>query len=415
MAVELKYSEYLTKRLKTDSDLKCLLLSQYLIFETGIKSKKIKSSVQSVTVSDEEDSDEESDKILLDGEFEVKGSVQNVLRLHHNHKNLLKNMVANKKLVKDKNGTKKILVLTPLTINKPINPVKYMRFLDQSFPLNSIIFSDTTLEQNKIKVNNLNDIYDFKRAQFTNYYAKDTLFTVKLQEKIHNPKQFDQSIIMQGYYSEWLMRLGNSKAMELLKFIKLIQAVEETGKKLIQQLDAQILAETQSAVPKSSSRNINTVNIKPKKMKLWQIDDKLKAYLLTQPQRTRTVKYVRDPDEESTGQIQEEFNMDLLKLMGYKDADTNDIFSELLNFKIQRSIICPDFCELTEKWKKKFTTVEASKTDIQCHQDVTWLIYNRDGVDVKKCKNKVCDEFWYENGCMYRKQWCVFHEIANYH
>ena len=130
MAVELKYSEYLTKRLKTDSDLKCLLLSQYLIFETGIKSKKNKSSVQSVTVSDEEDSDEESDKILLDGEFEVKGSVQNVLRLHHNHKNLLKNMVANKKLVKDKNGTKKILVLTPLTINKPINPVKYVRFLD---------------------------------------------------------------------------------------------------------------------------------------------------------------------------------------------------------------------------------------------------------------------------------------------
>ena len=132
MTSELKYSDYLTKRLKTDNDLKCMLLSQYLIFETGIKTKKnkYKSSVSSDNNTDEDPSYEEPDKLLLECNYEEKGSAQNVLRLRQNHKGLLKNMVANKKLIKDRNGTKKILVLTPLTINKPINPVKYVRFLD---------------------------------------------------------------------------------------------------------------------------------------------------------------------------------------------------------------------------------------------------------------------------------------------
>ena len=79
------------------------------------------------------------------------------------------------------------------------------------------------------------------------------------------------------------------------------------------------------------------------KQMLEEIPEKTLKFIQKQRFVSRTTLVELDSSSENTGLIEEEYSMEFLKLLGYKNCDKGEIFNKLLKFDIQRSYSTEDF------------------------------------------------------------------------
>ena len=81
----------------------------------------------------------------------------------------------------------------PLSLKKTINPIKNIRFLETSFPFDSIIFRQDLFQNEKV-VNCFTDVYDYKRVESVTFDEKRKVFIVKMHEKIYDKTLYKHNI-----------------------------------------------------------------------------------------------------------------------------------------------------------------------------------------------------------------------------
>ena len=393
--IELTHSKKLSKRVRKDKDLKKLLFPKrlkILKLEEGVL--EIKCSRSDYTIFSKNnsiDTDEELEKFLEDEEIDKQQKA--IL----NRYKFTQSVLEVKRLVKLKWYKRKV-IQKPLSNKRNPRIMQEIRFFDYSFPLDSRIFADTFDNKSK-KFNLPHNVYDHKRALSVTLDKEKSLFSIEVGEKVLSSKDLvDYSLSLQNYYIKWLRNSGNAKA---LPFIEI--QLEHNG------LDKNFAnKESELAI----YENIDLY--KYDKFFLKKISKSDMEFISKSPYMTRTHKRNLLGTNQDNNLIQEEFNMELCKLIGYQDTDVDEILSKSLRFDVQNSMYCKNFingmCNLKEVRKQRYLSSYRNCQTDSTGSKILEKVYIRTKDKEKSigCTIIAWKENWIENGCLYNKVYKVF-------
>ena len=385
MNVELKHSKSLSKKIRKNFDFKCVLFPEYksvIKIDEGLyQSKYLKDTESIFSECPSQNSDEEMEKIanhaIKDGYADIANGILSFIK----RKNIRQDFLISKKLKRSKLHGRKLIIAPLTTIKKTINPVKNIRFQETSFPLDSIIFDNNPLKSEK-QVSCFTDVYDYKRIESVSFDELRKVYVVKMHEKVYDPMLYKHGINMQNYYIDWLMSLGNQKAVDLSKNLELMLQMHNNE-----------LSTVKSMIKNDCVDKLDD-----------ELDDCVNKRLENLPYKTRIVKYEKDVRNEYTGLVEEEYNLPYLKLIGYDESQKDEIISKFLSFDIQRAFFIPDFYgaikEFFEK-QKKTSQLNLNKFFLEAKL----IINGKEGNPFRKCKHNIFEEKWSNNGTIYKKNY----------
>lgn len=381
MISELKHSKKLSKRFRQDYNFRHVLFpsaKDYVYFEDGINEAEFFKENESFLSNDASiDSDTKFEKSICRAENHEELNRSILLATKYK---LTKEQLTSKRLKKIK-WRKKKFKLAPIRV---LNPVLTIRFYEYNYPLDSSVFLNGSSNDQK-KYSNFYDVSNFKRVGCTTYDKDRSSFITKLHEKVFYKENKYPYIMQHKYYVEWLKSLGNKKALQFVEVLEQIKMLRENTLKILLEY----------------SGNNNS------KVYLKQIPQNTLDWILGQPFISRTTKYEIVESSDESGLIEEEYNMELLKLMGFDENDTNEILSKLLRFLIQKSIYTKDYFSLTTV---NLLQIESPKFTIDrddIDRNVLFFLKDKNGNNPIQFKLTRFEEKWYESECLYKKSYLV--------
>ena len=275
------------------------------------------------------------------------------------------------------------------------SPIINFRFLNYILYFDSDMFSDHNDISNK-EFRSMHDIYDHKRAGSVIYDKNKKCFKIKMQEKDLDDKQTHQISPQLNYYISWLQSMGNCKAINLIEILtKFKERNEDTIKKLIQNsvISYDVMSQANNRV-----------------FFIQTIDEKTKKYILEQPYLTRTSKIDLTNISTKPGLIEEEYNMDYVKLMGYhEESDMDELMTKFLGLDIQKSTYVKssynNILDFSQRLMKNFDFKDDStKTTCYSFQE-KFIMRDKNGEDGFKLQVDLYEERWYEDSSLYIKSY----------
>ena len=385
MTSQLEHSNCLSKRQKNDWEFKCTLfpkLKNGTRLEPGVVQamylKDYESLFSSVSFVDPDEKLED----LLNSLPNQPGYERIAQQIKADI--FTRDLLQEKRLKKLKKLNKKLFIV-PLLLKNELNPIQRIRFLEYTFPLDSDIFIDLASTDRADKEYAVClDIYDYKVAQSVTYDTNKKVYTTNMHEKVlnHGSNEF-------GYYTKWLCSLGNQQANYLHEVLNVVMS---ENKKLYKQRH-------------EKTENLFDSDMMERHM-IEELSAKTKKFILKMPYMSRTTLVEVDSTSENTGLIQEEYSMEYLKLLGYKECEKDYISKELLKFNIQKSIKTKDFlASIYSLFSDKKSKVEdSSQMNSDSNQD---LIMRCKGKNAFNFSPMMWDEKWIELGKYYKKSYMV--------
>ena len=195
--------------------------------------------------------------------------------------------------------------------------------------------------------------------------------------------------------------MGNSKAINVIEILtKLKKRNEDKIKKLTQEPRCLgIMGETNNGI-----------------FFIQTIDEKTKKYILEQPCFTRTCKIDLMKINANTGLIEEEYNMDYVKLMGYdEESDMDELLTKFLRLDIQKSGYVKNFynhiLDVNQRFVENFNLKVNSTNSVCTSFQEKAIMRDKNGEDGSKFQVDIYEERWYEDSSLLIKSYATFSKV----
>ena len=297
--IQLTHSKKLSKRLKKDQDFRSLLFPQLRKvqkLEEGILAIQYNKSEH--TLFSELNQVDTEEALCKFAEGKITERTKAVISKFRLTQSLLE-----KKRLKKLKWYAKILTLKPISNKSNPKLLQDIRFFEYGFPLDYSIFAVTSDKSSKLfKI--LGNLYDHKKALSVTFDKEKKQFSIESCEKFFSSKDLaNYSFSIQKYYIEWLRNSGNAKALPFI--------------------ESQLKFKDYHKNNKESELEFfeNEHKYKNDKFFIKTISKDDMEFIFKSPYMTRTHKRDLHGTNEDNGLVQEEFNMELCKLIGYQDTD----------------------------------------------------------------------------------------------
>ena len=315
LQISLKYSDLLKKRAECEFDLQTALYHAYnkkkgygmRIFEFPTKDFE-----SFLSGSDDEDISDIGDSISLD-----------YLSISTDNGQQVPTFIIKENNKDSRNGS--ILELIPQKtepVFKFFSPIKKVRFLEFVVPFNSEIFE----ENNKVEVQSLTNIYEYKKVTRTTYDKNEQTFSIDIEEKnFHEePNNWidEQKLI---YYKKWILSQGNKLGQQ---YIKVIDFMIQNFKNRIS-----------SGIPK---KFIIPAHISNQKVYIRQLEKNTLEWIKEQPYFIKKIRLTDQSHLRNVSIVEECYSKKYLEQFGIDTSNLDKTYDYLKKFR-QSDITTQDF------------------------------------------------------------------------
>ena len=394
MNTELVISHSLTKRLKIDHDFKEIL------FPGDLQFKKLEDGINVANCLDENESlfsksDGSDDSDMLMAALRESNCFKNK-KVHEckkeieNYKQVYRQMGRQVILQNEERSkySRKVLTLFPLIkIARDPSPVKWIRFIDYVFPLDSEIFMNYDLNPKQHKT--FIDVSDYKRVKSVFYDTHREVFITELSEKTVFEGLFSIFERQMDYYVDWQNSLGSDKAHKFGKTLNAIKNKAQLGYK----------EEIECSKKLKNITDVRT-NIK-------EIDKETLSFIKTQPYNSRQHKIEFNATSDETGLVQEEYNWPYQNQLGYEKEDMEEVLHRLLKSGIANSIYTRETYQIINSI---FNCIRHTKIDTKLQRgshEGTLLLTDRYNNEKYECKMMILEESYVQKGFLYKRTYQI--------